>query len=128
MAHERMPEILGEKTPNQKFWLVMALILGISIFEACGQFSIRNGNGKREKKWLFFGIAFYAVVCYLLWKSYTYEGMGHVNLLWSCLSIILAYVSGIVFFGEVCNKYTILAIALAFSAIYVSHLGDEYGK
>ena len=122
------PEILGGKTPNEKFWYIIALVLGISIAEAFGQLSIKNGNGKREKKWLFLGIFFYSIVCLLLWKSYTYEGMGHVNLLWSCISIIFAYISGIIFYKEVCNKYTIISICLAFSAIYVSHLSDEQGN
>jgi len=125
MAH---PEVLGGKTPNEKFWLVLALVFGIALFEACGQFSLKKGNGKGDKKYLVLGIFFYSFVCYLLFKSYTWEGIGHVNLMWSCLSIILAYISGVLFFEEVCNKYTILAIALALSSIYVSHLSDEAGS
>jgi len=121
------PEIIGGKTPNEKFWIVLGFIFIIALAEACGQFSLKQGNGKGDKKYLVLGIFFYSFVCYFLFRSYSYEGLAHVNLMWSCLSIVIAYISGIIFFNEVCNRYTILAIGLALTAIYVSHLSDEVG-
>jgi len=41
------------------------------------------------------------------------------------MSIILAFLVGVFIFKEKFNKYTLTAIALAVSAIYVSHLSDE---
>jgi multidrug transporter EmrE-like cation transporter len=61
----------------------------------------------------------------LVWKSYNFEAMDHVNLLWSCMSIILAFLVGVLVFQEKFNKYTLCAIGLAISAIYISHLSDE---
>jgi multidrug transporter EmrE-like cation transporter len=53
--------------------------------------------------------------------------MGHVNLLWSCVSIIIAYMIGIKFFKETHNKYTCYAILFALAAIYMSYLSDKEG-
>jgi multidrug transporter EmrE-like cation transporter len=122
------PEILGGKTPNEKFWLVLGLVFVIALFEACGQYTLKTGHDKGESRYLVIGIFFYSFVCFMLFRSYKYEGLAHVNLIWSCLSIIMAYISGVLFFKEVCNKYTILAIFLALCAIYVSHLSDEVGN
>jgi len=118
-------EIINGLTPNQRFMPVLYIILLIAICEAVGQYNLKKGNGKKDKNCILLGGFFYFLVSYLLYRSYSYEGLGHVNLLWSCLSIILAFISGMIFFGEKFNKYTCIAVALALGAIYVSHLSDE---
>jgi multidrug transporter EmrE-like cation transporter len=45
----------------------------------------------------FFG---YAMVSMFLIRSYRYEGMGIVNVLWSAFSVILVIATGLFFFGE----------------------------
>jgi drug/metabolite transporter (DMT)-like permease len=71
------------------------------------------------------GVRFYAVVATLLYFSYKYEGLGHINLVWSCVSIIIAILIGCILFHEPHNKYTYVAIILAFGAIYFAHRADE---
>jgi multidrug transporter EmrE-like cation transporter len=118
-------ELINQKSPNQRFWIVIGLVTMISLVECYSQYSVKKGNGEHNYNSLFIGIFGYAIVCYLLWESYNFEAMGHVNLLWSCMSIILAFLVGVFIFKEKFNKYTLTAIALAVSAIYVSHLSDE---
>ena len=119
------PEIINNKNPNERFWIVIGIVSVISLVECYSQYSLKKGNGDHNYNSLFFGIFGYAIVCYLLWQCYNFEAMGHVNLLWSCMSIILAFLVGVFMFKEKFNKYTLVAIALAVSAIYVSHLSDE---
>ncbi len=123
------PEILQGLNPNQRIRLVIPLVIAISFFECYAQYTLKKGRTEGPgHKWMCLGSAAfaYAVVCYLLYTSYKYDGIGHVNLLWSCVSIIFAYAVGISFFGEHINKYGYTAILFACIAIYFSHLNDEY--
>jgi drug/metabolite transporter (DMT)-like permease len=118
-------EIINGKNPNQRLIPVLYIILMIALCEATAQYNLKKGNGKKDKSCVLVGGFFYFIVAFLLYRSYSYEGLGHVNLLWSCMSIIIAFLSGMIFFGEKFNKYTCIAVTLALGAIYVSHLSDE---
>jgi multidrug transporter EmrE-like cation transporter len=52
-------------------------------------------------------------------------GMGHMNLVWSCTSIIICYIISHFVYKESINKYTVIAILLAIAAIYFAHQSDE---
>jgi len=119
------PEILDNKTPNQRFWIVIWLIVAITIAEAFGQATLKTARVKKMPYLIVFGIIFYTAVATLLYMAYRYEGLGHVNLVWSCVSIIIAILVGCVLFNEPHNKYTYIAIVLAFAAIYFAHRADE---
>ncbi len=121
------PEIIGGKSPQKRFWYVLYLVILISAVEGFSQYNIKKGNGDHNYTHLVYGIIGYSVICFLLWKSYNFEAMGHVNLLWSCVSIIIAYLIGIKFFKETHNKYTCYAILFALAAIYMSYLSDKEG-
>ena len=121
------PEIIGGKSPQKRFWYVLYLVILISAIEGFSQYNIKKGNGDHNYTHLVYGIIGYSVICFLLWKSYNFEAMGHVNLLWSCVSIIIAYMIGIKFFKETHNKYTCYAILFALAAIYMSYLSDKEG-
>jgi len=116
-------EIINSR--NQRFTSVLYIILMITLCEATAQYNLKKGNGKKDKNYILIGGFFYFIVACLLYRSYNYKGLGHVNLLWSCMSIIIAILSGMIFFGEKFNKYTCIAVSLALGAIYVSHLSDE---
>lgn len=77
---------------------------------------------------LLLGIFIYACVAFLLYHCYEYEGMGHTNLVWSSMSIVLALVVGYYWFKEPFNKYNWIAVGFAFGAIYFAHRGDEEGR
>ena len=119
------PEILDHKTPNQRFWIVIWVIATITIVEACAQATLKTARAKKMPYLVPLGMLFYAIVAGLLYFTYNYEGLGHVNLVWSCASIIIAIIIGCVFFQEPHNKFTYIAILLAFAAIYFAHRADE---
>lgn len=119
------PEILDNKTPNQRFWVVIWIIVAITLVEACAQATLKTAHIKKNTYLIPLGILFYATVAYLLYLVYRYEGLGHVNLVWSCASIIIAILIGCIFFKEPHNRYTYVAILLAFGAIYFAHRADE---
>jgi drug/metabolite transporter (DMT)-like permease len=119
------PEILDNKTPNERFWVVIWLVVGITLVEACAQATLKTAHIKGMPYLVPLGMLFYAVVATLLYFSYKYEGLGHINLVWSCVSIIIAILIGCILFHEPHNKYTYVAIILAFGAIYFAHRADE---
>jgi drug/metabolite transporter (DMT)-like permease len=119
------PEILDNKTPNERFWVVIWLVVGITLVEACAQATLKTARIKGMPYLVPLGVVFYAVVATLLYFSYKYEGLGHINLVWSCVSIIIAILIGCILFHEPHNKYTYVAIILAFGAIYFAHRADE---
>jgi multidrug transporter EmrE-like cation transporter len=124
-------EIIQGLSPNQRIRIVLPIIVSIAFFECYAQYTLKKGRREGgDQKWICLmtaGVA-YAVICYLLYTSYQYDGIGHVNLLWSCISIVLAYAVGVSFFDEHINKYGYLAILFACIAIYFSHLNDENPK
>jgi drug/metabolite transporter (DMT)-like permease len=119
------PEVLDNKTPNERFWLVIWIIVAITFVEACAQATLKTARAKKLGYLVPLGVLFYAIVAYLLYVSYKYEGLGHVNLVWSCASIIIAILVGCILFNEPHNKYTYIAVILAFAAIYFAHRADE---
>jgi drug/metabolite transporter (DMT)-like permease len=121
------PELLDGKAPNERFWVVIWIIVAITFVEACAQATLKTARAKGMPYLVPLGIAFYATVAALLYLAYRYEGLGHVNLVWSCASIIIAILIGCILFNEPHNKYTYIAILLAFAAIYFAHRADELG-
>ena len=85
---------------NQNFWIVIGIVSAISLVEGFSQYTLKKGNGEHNLNSLWGGIIGYSVVAYLLWRCYDFEEMGHVNLLWSCMSIIIAFFLGVIFFKE----------------------------
>lgn len=122
------PEVLAHKSPNQRFWIVLGFVVLITVTEVLGQTCLKTARAKKQVWMLFLGFLIYIGVAFLLYCCYEYEGMGHTNLIWSCMSIILALLVGYYWFKEPFNKYNWVAIALAFGAIYFAHRGDEEGR
>ena len=106
--------------------ILLAIVLGISALEACGQACIKSARTHEIIMWAVVGGLFYMGVVALLFISYKYEGMGHVNMLWSCISIILAMTVGYFFFDEPMNKYTAVTFCFAILTIYFAHKAGEY--
>lgn len=103
---------------NCKFPIVILLACFYAVVEVTALYNIKTGN---------VGIA---LICYLLivtilMKAYEYEGIGHMNLITSIVSISLGYTIGHMYLEEKMNKYTILAMIFAVLAIYFAYLSDE---
>jgi multidrug transporter EmrE-like cation transporter len=118
-------EIIQGLTPDKRFRIVIALVVAISFVECYAQYNLKKGKKNGDHNCLIISFLLYGIICVLLYTSYQYEGMGHVNLMWSCISIIFAYIVGVFIFDEYINKYGYLALFFALLAIYFSHKNDE---
>lgn len=112
-------EVLHNKNPNQRFYIVLRFALIISCIEMFSQTVLKHD------RYPILGILGYIVLSIVLYNSYYYENMGHMNLIWSCISIISCYFVSHMFFGERINRYTLISIFFACIAIYTAHLSDE---
>lgn len=61
---------------------------------------------------MLYGIAFYAVVCWLLRRTYDYSNMGLVNAVWSALSVLSIVAVGTFMFHESLNMNDIIGFIL----------------
>ena len=102
--------------------IVYLIILLIAIVEACGQYCLKKGCDEHNNYFCGVGLISYILITFLLFKTYRYKGIGFSNLLWSALSIVLACVSGKIFFGE---KINYPACILALAAVYLINKDDE---
>jgi multidrug transporter EmrE-like cation transporter len=114
--------------PQSPVGIIIVFALCIAFFEAIAQSSLKYyslDKNTRSEMLVYIGIAGYIIVALLLLTSYEYEDMGHMNMTWSCVSIIVAYIMGYILFEEHINHYTIMSIALSLAAIYVGHISDD---
>ena len=81
--------------------ILLLIVVSISICELIGQSCLRYFHINSDKpRYYFIATIFYAIVCYLLFLSYQYRGMGIINVLWSGISILVILSSSMVLFGE----------------------------
>ncbi len=113
---------------NLYYWRFPVIVLGITLFEGAAQGCLRKACDVRDtlmcKMFIVFGMAAYAAVALLLFHAYQSEALGHVNLVWSCTSIIMAYVIGHFLFREVVNMYSVIAVFFACIAIVFAQLSE----
>lgn len=109
---------------DSQFSLVIGFAVMIAFVEACAQNSLKQSQIGHSSIKFYLGLLFYLIVGYILHHAYHSIGLGKMNLVWSCMSIIVALTAGYLLYDEPFDKYTITAIILAFSAIYVVHMGD----
>lgn len=113
-----MTEILSQLKPDSRFFIVLMFAIAVSSVEVIALYHLK----KRKME---ISLICYFIIALLLTKAYEYEGIGHMNLMCSTVSIMLSYTIGNIYFGEPVNKYTYLAIIFALLAIYFAHLSDE---
>lgn len=113
-------------TFQTNFYIIIAFAIGISVLEACAQNSLKQSKLYQCDKRFYLGVIFYMSVAYGLYKAYQFIGLGQMNLVWSCLSIVMAISAGHLFYNEPFNKYTALSIILAFAAIITAYLSTQY--
>ena len=103
-------------------WLLLLYAFLLSVFEATSQACIKKARLSGVWLWLLLGALMYMIIVGILYISYKCGGMGKVNLMWSCMSIILAIITGIIIFKEDFNIYTILAIIFAGIAVFFADM------
>lgn len=91
----------------------------ISVVEAYAQNNLKNSNNKYIA-----GLIIYVFVGYLLHYTYQNFPLSKVNVIWSCLSIIIATTLGYLIYDENINSLKILAVLLAIGAVYCSYKAE----
>lgn len=94
----------------------------IAIVETCAQNTLKNSEDDNNK--YIIGLIIYAFVGYLLHYTYKNFPLSKVNVIWSCLSIIIATTLGYLIYNENMNNLRILSILLALGAVYCSYKAD----
>jgi|LauGreDrversion4_2_1035121.scaffolds.fasta_scaffold226160_2 drug/metabolite transporter (DMT)-like permease len=106
--------------------LLYLFIFAITFSEGFGQFCLKKAKSNECKYFLLFGILSYAIVASLLFQTYEYAPVGNTNLIWSCLSIFVAFFVGYSFFSEQINKFTILSLFFATLSIYFAQKHEKF--
>jgi len=113
---------------EENFDIVIRIVLLISIVECISMSCMKKSSGNNNKPLLYCGMVGYATVAYMLWRGFHYDGMGHVNLIWNCMSTIFGLTVGYLLFNEELNRYSCLSVVFAVTAIYLCHLSSEVNK
>ena len=119
---------LSKEHADSHFYLLVGLVVSISLLEICGQTCIRKYRQEGQTHFIIFGVSLYLIVIALLFHSYKYHGMGIVNLLWSCLSIVMAILVGCFVFHETFNHYMAIAVAFALTAVIFANKATNIQK
>ncbi len=113
---------------NDNFSKIINLILIIAIVETLSLICLKEGKVNNKTHFILCGILGYIIVAYVLCKTLTFEGIGQVNLVWNCVTILTAFIAGHLLFNEKLNKYTFYAIVFAVIAIYLAQLSSDYNE
>lgn len=113
-------------TFQTNFYVIIGFAVVIAFLESCAQNSLKQSEIYKCDKRFYIGLFFYMTVAYALYRAYKDIGLGQMNLVWSCFSIILALSAGHLFYKEPFNKYTALSMSLAFGAIITAYLSTKY--
>ena len=97
--------------------MVYLLVIGILISETIALSFLKEYSVNANLLFYLCGLFFYAVVTMLLVKSFRYEGMGVVNVLWSAFSIMFVVASGVIFFKEKVHVLELLGIVLVLGGV-----------
>ena len=113
---------------NDNFAKIINFILIIAIVETLSLICLKEGEINKKSHFILCGILGYIIVAYVLCKTLTFEGIGQVNLVWNCVTILTAFIAGHFLFNEKVNKYTFYAIVFALIAIYLAQLSSDYNE
>ncbi len=112
-----------EYTNNSIVDEILLFAIIIAIVEAIAQNNIKNSDHTSFK--FIIGLGFYMLVGYLLHYAYHKYPLSKLNVIWSCMSIIFAMVTGYLLYDEPFNYWTVLAIFLAISAIICAFKSNQ---
>lgn len=81
------------------FWLYI-IILMIVICESGAMTCLQLFRREQNQMYFAGAILLYAIICYLLTKTYDYKGVSTVNAVWSGLSVMASTLVGLYIFHE----------------------------
>lgn len=102
--------------------MLIVLILLIALMEALAQYFIKKFNQLPHTLYYLLGVGFYAIVAFLLNKSYDYSSMGMCQILWSGMSVISILAVGSLVFGETIEMNEWIGVLFIISGIIITQI------
>ncbi|MDD5624094.1 MAG: SMR family transporter [Candidatus Peribacteraceae bacterium] len=99
--------------------MLYLLVIGILISETIAMSFLKEYSVNANLLYYFLGLLFYVGVTLLLVKSFSYEGMSVVNVLWSAFSILFVVGVGIFFFREKVHPIELVGISMVLGGVVV---------
>lgn len=95
-------------------YVILILISETIAIASLKKFSLNSG-------WYYFlfGLIFYTLVAFFLTKSFKYEGMGIVNVLWSAFSVLAVVLVGYFYFKEQVSLMEVGGMSLIVAGVIV---------
>jgi multidrug transporter EmrE-like cation transporter len=95
---------------------IILIAILIALVESFAQNTIKASE--HSSLLFIFGLIIYSIVGYLLHYAYHKFPLGKINVIWSCISILLAIGAGYFIYDEHIDSWAILAAICAISAVY----------
>ena len=107
--------------------IVLLLIALIILLETIAQTYLKKLNGNIDifSYELFIAVLIYGIICILLLKSYQYEKVNNVYMLWNGVGIIFLTLFSIIFFDQKIELHEYIASILVFIAMLILY---KYNK
>ena len=102
---------------NEDLTSMIMITIVITIIEQIGQYLLKKSI-KIFDIYYILGVVFYILVAILFHYIYNYYNVNKVNVIWACISIILAVMLGSLFENEDLTYNKIIALFFAILAIY----------
>lgn len=107
-------------------WLLL-IILCIVLSECMAQYFIRKYTEIPRVVYYLMGVAFYAIVAFMLHFGYEQKPMGIINVLWSGCSVIAILTVGYVVFGDKIESHEWAGMALILTGVAVTQSHNIMG-
>lgn len=98
---------------------LLIIIILIVCLEAVAISCVKQYHLSKQFEFFLAAVLFYAVVCYLLAKSFDYTTMGLTNVIWSGLSVFIVTVAGILLFKEEFHVHDLIATVFIMFGIII---------
>lgn len=102
----------------KKSWMdeLILMALLIVIIEQCAQNSLKQSTNLYDFYYIL-GLFCYVLVGWILHYAYHEYSVAKINVIWSCMSIIIAVSLGYLLYNENINIYKIFSVVFAILAI-----------
>lgn len=118
MAQDHSLKSRIRKIPGSGRMLYVFVLL-ILLSETTALSFLKEYSLSGSPKSLGLGLGFYLLVSIFLIRSFRYEGMGIVNVLWSAFSVILVVATGMFLFGEKIGTMEILGMMMVIAGVVI---------
>lgn len=128
METQNIEIIENNSSETSNFSTLIYIIIGIVLLETVAQSCLKKTKITNNQNYMCISVIAYFLICLLLIKSYAYDTMGVVNLIWSCFSIILVVVAGVCLYHEEFTKYDLLGMIFVFAGLYFIFMKEHKNK